>query len=81
VEVRALEVGHGLKMLLPYMVLLILNRERIPTSRLLPVAYTTKHSMLSLCFFHRGKQIGLVRVFLVQLGFHQTAILKCTTMA
>jgi hypothetical protein len=28
VEVRALEVGHGLKMLLPYGVLLILNREK-----------------------------------------------------
>jgi hypothetical protein len=28
VEVRALEVGHGLKMLLPYRVLLILNREK-----------------------------------------------------
>jgi hypothetical protein len=27
VEVRALEVGHGLKMLLPYGVLLILNRK------------------------------------------------------
>jgi hypothetical protein len=28
VEVRAIEVGHGLKMLLPYGVLLILNREK-----------------------------------------------------
>jgi hypothetical protein len=28
VEVRALEVGHGLKTLLPYGVLLILNREK-----------------------------------------------------
>jgi hypothetical protein len=28
VEVRALEVGHGLKELLPYGVLLILNREK-----------------------------------------------------
>jgi hypothetical protein len=28
VEVRALEVGHGLKALLPYGVLLILNREK-----------------------------------------------------
>jgi hypothetical protein len=28
VEVRALEVGHGLKMLLPYGVLLIPNREK-----------------------------------------------------
>jgi hypothetical protein len=28
VEVRALEVGHGLKMLLPYEVLLIPNREK-----------------------------------------------------
>jgi hypothetical protein len=28
VKVRALEVGHGLKMLLPYEVLLILNREK-----------------------------------------------------
>jgi hypothetical protein len=28
VEVRALEVGHGLKMLLPYGVLLILNQEK-----------------------------------------------------
>jgi hypothetical protein len=37
---------------------------------LLPIAYTTKHRILSLCFFHRGKQSGLVRVFLVQLGFH-----------
>jgi hypothetical protein len=27
-EVRALEVGHGLKALLPYGVLLILNREK-----------------------------------------------------
>jgi hypothetical protein len=31
--------------------------------------------------FHRCKQSGLVRVFLVQLGFHQTPILKCTIMA
>jgi hypothetical protein len=31
-------------------------------------------------FFHRCKQSGLVRVFLVQLGFHQTPILKCTIM-
>jgi hypothetical protein len=45
------------------------------------VAYTTKHSVLSLSFFHWGKQGGLVRVFLVQLGFHQTPILKCTIMA
>jgi hypothetical protein len=45
-------------------------RERIPTTHLLPIAYTTKHSILSLYFFHRGKQSGLVRVFLVQLGFH-----------
>ena len=34
------------------------------------VAYTTKHSVLSLSFFHRCKQNGLVRVFLVQLGFY-----------
>jgi hypothetical protein len=31
--------------------------------------------------FHRCKQSGLVRVVLVQLGFHQTPILKCTIMA
>jgi hypothetical protein len=31
--------------------------------------------------FHRCKQSGLVRVVLVQLGFHQTRILKCTIMA
>jgi hypothetical protein len=49
--------------------------------RLLPIAYTTKHSVLSLYFFHRGKQSGLVRVFIVQLGFHPTPILKCTNMA
>jgi hypothetical protein len=53
----------------------------IPTTSLLPIAYTTKkHSILSLCFFHRGNQSGLVMVFLVQLGFHQTPILKCTIM-
>jgi hypothetical protein len=46
-------------------------------THLLLIAYTTKHSILSLCLFHRGKQSGLVRVFLVQLGFHQTPILKC----
>jgi hypothetical protein len=45
------------------------------------IAYTTKHNVLSLSYFHRGKQSGLVRVFLVQLGFHQTPILKCTFMA
>jgi hypothetical protein len=56
-------------------------REQIPATHLLPIAYTTKHSTLSLCFVHRGKQIGSVRVFLVQLGFHQTAILKFTIMA
>jgi hypothetical protein len=56
-------------------------RERIPTTCLLPIAYTTKHSVLSLCFFHRGKQSGIVRLFLVHLGFHQTPILKCTIMA
>jgi hypothetical protein len=55
-------------------------RERIPTTRLLLIAYTTKHSTLSLCFIHRGKQSGLVRVFFVQLGFHQTHVLKCTIM-
>jgi hypothetical protein len=44
--------------------------ERILTTHLLLIAYTTKHSILSLSFFHRGKQSGLVRVFLVQLGFH-----------
>jgi hypothetical protein len=33
-----------------------------------------------LSFFHRCKQSGLVWVFLVQLGFHQTPILKCTFM-
>jgi hypothetical protein len=41
----------------------------IPTTRLLSIAYTTKHSILSLYFLHRGEQSGLVRVFLVQLGF------------
>jgi hypothetical protein len=56
-------------------------REQIPTTRLLQIAYTTKHSGLSLSFFHRGTQSGLVRVFLMQLGFHQTPILKCTIMA
>jgi hypothetical protein len=55
--------------------------ERIPTTRLLSITYTTKHSLLSLCFFHRVKQSSLVRVFLVQLGFHQTPILRCTIMA
>jgi hypothetical protein len=30
--------------------------------------------------FHRCKQSGLVRVVLVQQGFHQTPILKCTIM-
>jgi hypothetical protein len=30
---------------------------------------------------HRCKQSGLLRVALVQLGFHQTPILKCTIMA
>jgi hypothetical protein len=55
--------------------------ERIPTTRPLPIAYLAKHSILSLCFFHRGKQGGLVRVLLVQLGFHQTPIPKCTVMA
>jgi hypothetical protein len=55
--------------------------EWIPTTHLLPIAYPTKHSILSLCIFHRGKQSGLVRVFLVQLGFHQTPILKCTVRA
>jgi hypothetical protein len=52
-----------------------------PTTRLLPIANTTKHSILSLYFIHRGKQSGLVRVFLVKLGFHPTPILKCTNMA
>jgi hypothetical protein len=45
------------------------------------IAYTTTHSVLSLSFFHRCKQSDLVRVFLVQLGFHQTPTLKCTNMA
>jgi hypothetical protein len=45
------------------------------------VAYTTKHSMLSLSFFHRCKQSSLVRMFWVQLGFHQTFLLQCTIMA
>jgi hypothetical protein len=47
----------------------------------LPIAYTTKHSILSLSFFHEGKQSGLLRVFLVQLWFHQTPVLKYTIMA
>jgi hypothetical protein len=55
--------------------------EWIPTTRLLPIAYPAKHSILSLRFFQRGKQIGLVRVFLMQLGFHQTPTLKCIVMA
>jgi hypothetical protein len=45
------------------------------------IAHRTKHSVLSLSFFHRCKQSGLVRVFLVLLGFLQTPILKCTIMA
>jgi hypothetical protein len=45
-------------------------REQIPTTRLLPIAYTTKYSILSIYFFHWGKQSGLVMVFLLQLGFH-----------
>jgi hypothetical protein len=45
-------------------------REWIPATPMLLIAYTTKHSILSLSFFHRGKQSGPVRVFLVQLGFH-----------
>jgi hypothetical protein len=53
----------------------------IPTTRLLPIAYPTKHSILSLCLFHRGKQSGVVKGFLVHLGFYQTPILKCTVMA
>jgi hypothetical protein len=44
------------------------------------IAYTNKYSILSLSSFHRVKQSGLVRVFLVQLIFHQTPILKCTIM-
>jgi hypothetical protein len=40
----------------------------------------TKHGILSQSFFHRCKQSGLVRVFLVQLGFHWTPTLKCTIM-
>jgi hypothetical protein len=55
--------------------------ERILTTHLLLIAYPTKHIILSLCFFHRGKQSGLVRGFLMKLGFHQTPILKCTVMA
>jgi hypothetical protein len=54
-------------------------REQIPTTHPLPIAYTTKHSVLSFCFIHRVNESGLVRVLLVQLGFHQTPILKCTT--
>jgi hypothetical protein len=45
-------------------------RERLSITRLLPIAYTTKHSILSSSFFHGVKQSGLVRVFLVQLWFH-----------
>jgi hypothetical protein len=45
-------------------------REQIPTTHLVPIAYTIKRNILSFCFFHRGKQSGLVWVFLVQLGFH-----------
>jgi hypothetical protein len=41
-----------------------------PTTRLLPIAYRAKHIILSLYFFHRGKQSGLVRVILVQPRFH-----------
>jgi hypothetical protein len=54
--------------------------ERILVTRLLLIAYPTKHNILSLSFYHRGKQSGLIRVFLVQLGFYQTPILKCTVM-
>jgi hypothetical protein len=32
-------------------------------------------------WFHRCKQSGLVRVVLVQLGIHQTPLLKCTITA
>jgi hypothetical protein len=30
-------------------------RERLSTTRLISIAYTTKHSILSFIFFHRGK--------------------------
>jgi hypothetical protein len=47
-------------------------RERLSPAQLLLIVYSTKHSILSLSFFYRGKQSGHVRVFLVQLGFHRT---------
>jgi hypothetical protein len=50
-----------------------LDFHRLPIQ--LSIAYY--HCLL----LHRCKQSGLVRVFLVQLGFHHSPILKCTIMA
>jgi hypothetical protein len=41
----------------------------LSTTRLLPIAYTTKHSILSLLTFHRCKQGSHVRVSIMQLSF------------
>jgi hypothetical protein len=40
-------------------------REQVSTTQLLLIVYSTKHIILSLSFFYRGKQSGSVRVFLV----------------
>jgi hypothetical protein len=41
----------------------------LSTTRLLPIAYTTKYSILSLLTFHRVKQGSHVRVSIMQLSF------------
>jgi hypothetical protein len=41
----------------------------LSATRLLPIAYTTKRSILSLLTFHRGKQASYVRVSIMQLSF------------
>jgi hypothetical protein len=55
-------------------------------SRFQPLDFYRLPMQLSIAYyhclsFHRCKQSRLVRVFLEQLGFHQTPILKCTIMA
>jgi hypothetical protein len=56
-------------------------REWLLTTRLLPVAYFTKHSH-SIVLIHRGGNQGILVGFsLMQLSFHRIPIRKCTTIA
>jgi hypothetical protein len=55
--------------------------KRLLTTRLLLMAYFTKHSHSIILIHHGGKQDILVRISIMQLSFHRIHIRKCTNIA